>query len=145
MNKTELYNALIDEGENLPPISKITKAELEAIYADRHPEQSQDEPEQQEQPEEPAPETPQGEPSFEKAREHDEFPPLDSLEQQDAESSESEHEEEAEQEPENIPPLHFSSAGWCPALNRSYFIGWFHPVTRAEYEALAPYADGAAK
>ena len=138
MTKNELYNALLDEGVNLPPVDKLKKSELEAMYAERHPEPAEQAPEQAQQEE--APETPQD----------TEIPPQDALEKQDAESAaaeepETEPEAEAEPEPENIPPLHFSSAGWCAALNRSYFIGWHHPVTRAEYEALAPYADGAAK
>ena len=140
MTKNELYNALLDEGENLPPIDKIKKAELEALYAQRHPEEAEQAPE----PEKSA-----------------EDRPLDALEQQDAESAEAEPEAEQapEDEPEKeaeqaeeaaapvapveLPPLHFSCAGWCAALNRSYFIGWYHPTSRAEYEALAPFADGA--
>ena len=29
MTKTELYNTLLDEGVKLPPITKLSKAELE--------------------------------------------------------------------------------------------------------------------
>ena len=139
MTKNELYNALLDEGENLPPIDKIKKADLEALYAQRHPEETEAEAEQEQEPE--------------KAADNDR--PQDALEQQDAESA-AEAEPEAEQEPPaeeteavapvapvDLPPLHFSGAGWCEALQRSYFVGWFQPASLAEYEALAPYADGA--
>ena len=143
MTKNELYNTLIEEGESLPPITKITKADLEAIYARRHPEEA----------DETAPEeTREPEPDQEETSDR----PQDALEKQDAESA-AEEEREPEQdnaEPEDeavapvapveFPLLHFSTAGWCSALNRSYFVGWYHPSTRAEYDALAPYADGAA-
>ena len=39
------------------------------------------------------------------------------------------------------PVLYFNHAGWCPALAASYFIGYFHPATWAEYRALKPYAS----
>lgn len=144
MTKTELYNTLIEEGESLPPITKITKADLEAIYARRHPEEA----------DETAPEETR-EPEAEQAETNDR--PQDALEKQDAESAAEEEREpeqdnaEAEDEavapvaPVDLPPLHFSGAGWCESLQRSYFIGWYHPTSLAEYEALAPYADGACK
>jgi len=145
MTKNELYNTLIEEGESLPPIAKITKAELEAIYAKRHPEEAAEA-------DEAAPEDTK-EPEAEQAETNDR--PLDALEQHDAESAEAEQEPEqdnAEQEDEAVAPvaavefplLHFSAAGWCSELNRSYFVGWYQPITRDEYDALAPYADGAA-
>ena len=47
----------------------------------------------------------------------------------------------AGEKPAEIPVLYFNHAGWCPALAASYFIGYFHSATWAEYRALKPYAS----
>lgn len=41
MTKNELYSALTSEGVKLPPINKISKPELEAKYAEVHPDNYQ--------------------------------------------------------------------------------------------------------
>ena len=44
-----------------------------------------------------------------------------------------------------LPNLHFAEGGWCEALKTSYAPGAYHPKTKAEYEALAPFAVDAPK
>ena len=39
-----------------------------------------------------------------------------------------------------IPTLRFLEGGWCEALKASYAPGVYQPKTKAEYEALAPFA-----
>ena len=47
--------------------------------------------------------------------------------------------------PGNPPALYFDHAGWCDALGRSYFMGYYWPQTWAEYDALRPFAKGGAQ
>ena len=43
----------------------------------------------------------------------------------------------------DFPNLHFTEGGWCEALKTSYAPGAYRPKTKAEYEALAPFAADA--
>lgn len=45
----------------------------------------------------------------------------------------------------NPPGLYFAGSGWCEELQCSYFMGFYMPVTWAEYDALKPYAQGGAR
>jgi len=111
MTKNELYTTLIDEGVKLPPLNKLSKADLEKKYSEIHPD-------------------------FVSAQEHDEFPPLDVLEKNDAESAQPELVEDAP-----APPmLYFANAGWCEELGQSYFMGWYQPRSWNEYNALKKFA-----
>lgn len=52
-------------------------------------------------------------------------------------------EQQGDTEPEGVPPaLVFECAGWCEALQTSYFMGHYQPKSWAEYEALRPFAKG---
>ena len=130
MTKNELYNTLLDEGVKLPPITKLSKAELETKYAELHPEL-----ETEAETEEPAEaKKKEGEPiDFSKV------PTLaDILSMADDDSAQVE-DEGAEAAP--MPPmLYFDHAGWSEELNRSYFMGWYQPQNWNEYNALKKHA-----
>ena len=50
------------------------------------------------------------------------------------------------EQPQGTPPaLFFDHAGWCDALGRSYFMGYYWPQSWAEYDALRPFAKGGAR
>lgn len=127
MTKSEIYNALIAEGLHLAPINKLSKADLEAKWMELHPEEKAQE-----------------QPADEQFGNSEQLPEPDAIEKHDADSAVTEA-SEAPEAPETkeqpVPALFFSSGGWCDALQRSYFCGWYHPSTWYEYEALAPYAD----
>lgn len=54
--------------------------------------------------------------------------------------------EPVEEGPQGTPTaLFFDHAGWCDALGRSYFMGYYWPQSWAEYEALRPFAKGGAR
>ncbi len=138
MTKQEIYSTLADDGEKLPPISKITKQELEDRFRTLYGTSPDGEDETPETPEK-TPEEP--EPAQEDAKDADDA--QNAPETPETEQQEEQEDPEPQKQRDGQPPmLHFSSAGWCNALRRSYFVGWFKPVTWEEYDALLPFADG---
>ena len=135
MTKQEIYSTLVDDGEKLPPISKITKAELEARFRELYGTSPDGDAETPETPEEPQ----------EDAAPAQEDGEADN-DAQNAPETPAQAEQEEPAEPETRagqpPMLHFTAAGWCDALRRSYFIGWYEPQTWEEYDALLPFAEG---
>ena len=140
MTKQEIYSTLAADGEKLPPISKITKTELEARFRELYGTSPDGDAETPEQPE--------------NAQEDTEPGQEDGEADNDAQNAPETPEPAAQEEPEDPQPqetrvgqppmLHFTSAGWCDALRRSYFIGWYEPQTWDEYDALRPFAEGGA-
>ena len=113
MTKNELYSFIVSAGVKLPPINKLSKADLEAKYSELHPVDEEEK----------------------NPPEHDEFPPLDVLEKTDAESA------QAEDVKDSAPPmLFFDHAGWCDKIGGSYYMGWYQPRSWNEYNALKKYA-----
>lgn len=145
MKKEEIYNALKEDGAKLRPIRFYKIEALRELYVERFGEPA-----------------PQGEPSYDSAREHDEFPPLDSLEKHDADSATGEEEEDVlpedemnhpgyrdyapEPAPEPAEPeveihtLYFTGGGWCNETGTSYAPGYYRPKTAFEYLALRRFA-----
>ena len=123
MTKNELYNTLLDEGVKLPPLAKLSKADLEKKYAELHPEAEADaEPEKAEEP-----------------IDFSKVPTLaDILSMADDDSAQVEDEGEATAP--TPPMLYFANAGWCEELNRSYFMGWYQAQSWDEYNKLKKYA-----
>lgn len=138
MKKEDYYNALKQDGAKLRAINFYKLETLKEMYEERFGEPA-----------------PQGEPSYDSAREHDEFPPLDSLEKHDADSAASEedvlpedeaypHRQEEQPEPEPTPveihTLFFIGGGWCEETGTSYQAGYYRPKTVGEYLALRKFA-----
>lgn len=44
-------------------------------------------------------------------------------------------------QPDYIPTIRFTSAGWCEELRRSYFIGDYQPQSWEEFHALKKYGE----
>ena len=138
MTKQEIYNVLVDDGVKLPPVSKCKKEELVARFRELYgtsPDGEDETPETPEKtPEDAGPEQDAGE----------EQNPAQNApgEPQDEEKPQDEEPQPQKQRDGQPPMLHFSASGWCEALRRSYFVGWFKPVTWDEYDALRPFADG---
>ena len=133
MTKNELYNTLLDEGVKLPPLAKLSKADLEKKYAELHPEAEADA-------EDEAEETAEPEKAAEEPIDFSKVPTLaDILSMADDDSAQVEDEGEATAP--TPPMLYFANAGWCDELNRSYFIGWYQAQSWNEYNALKKYAS----
>ena len=111
MTKTELYNAITETGVELPPIAKLSKADLEQKFSEVFPE----------------------------------MPPLDALEKSDTDSAKTEEEPEKAEDANDYsvrpPIIYFANAGWCDELKKSYYIGWYQPLSWPEYNILAKYAS----
>lgn len=113
MTKNRIYNILTAEGVELPPLKELSKAELEAKYAELHPEYVVQKPDV-----------------------------LETQDEETAQAEAEPEQPEKELEPGPIPSLHFQSAGWCEQLGRSYYVGWYQPTSWDEYNALKPFAEG---
>lgn len=138
MTKQEIYNVLIDDGVKLPPVSKCKKEDLVARFRELYGTSPDGEDETPETPEK-TPEEP--EPAQEDVKDADDA--QNAPETPETEQQEEQEDPQPQKQRDGQPPmLHFSASGWCDALRRSYFVGWFKPVTWEEYDALRPFADG---
>lgn len=138
-------------GGQLPDYRRITAAALEDLYANTFgnvPQQSDPQPEQQPSTEQQGAAEPEGTGNDNTGADTEEEPNGERLAAGDGDMQQPEQPQEPEQpeeqtEPEGVPPaLVFECAGWCEALQTSYFMGHYQPQSWAEYEALRPFAKG---